>query len=345
MSFLHRTIREFLQSTFQGHETFKQIFADMSPGLLYGKLTLAQLIYKCPGGLKYDYRYELKFLQERMEKLSPAIYRPSQTQYHLPAFLSKALSSAASTNRMLHDCGNCQHCPRATLSFLHLAANTGHEEYVLSELAVDPNCQGEHNLFSLELSALDGGHSNLGSKILMRGRSIHRHIALHVEKLLEYGYSPDPCLPTVPTWLLIMRDIMEIFFRNNTSDLEYFNYDRLNCLLDFARAHIVSTINMEDCYIIIRQNGSEISISLANLLRTLAAITSAQDDFERRRAGTGSEAVKDTLASIVQTMPSSSFLPPDKFVKDVLESNTRNAFVEVKCDEYSVSTDWCYMIY
>jgi hypothetical protein len=181
VQFLHRTVREFLTEK-PDKDDFKMHFPYSPPGEVYGKLRIAEIVYKCPSSLSNStdqitttvYESMLSLSQSRNDKLW-ALSSSLVAQFRLAC--EKML--VGMTTQGFMSINQLQSSSRG--SFMHLAICSGQHDYVMHELkrTVHFSELDQDVNLSLIISALSFGRIGLALELLTNDVPIDRKFSLH----------------------------------------------------------------------------------------------------------------------------------------------------------------------
>jgi hypothetical protein len=257
-----------LQERFQQND-FDQHFLGCSPGEIYGKIRLAEISHRCPPNTSDDAGLMNRFIVDGMYSLSPLTgYQLSS--YSLPLDLAKRLRLVCERAGFNSVCSkfNCLNeviKRTGTGSFLHLAAASGHMEYVMTELQEDTHLLNhDDKRVSLELSALFGRGNDLVSELLGSGGSLQQHISLH--HISSRPEDRHRRIETAPIWIIAMYMTLESAFNIYTTTDSSLRDLRI---FELILKHVIASIGTAGCEICIIHR-KETWLTLGNTFRVLA---------------------------------------------------------------------------
>jgi hypothetical protein len=350
VQFLHRTCRDFLRERLQD-EHFLKLFSMITPGEIYGRIRLSELNYRCPAHMIPGDHLWGVYLVNGMYMLSPANRKKSNGLFGLPPALADRFR-LTSQGAGFYTIGWNIRCENKTMekpeeaSFLHLAAGSGHEEYVLGKLQDDQNLLNDRDGdLSIELSALGHERTRLASQILKYGGSVHRQIQLHRAIPSKHDQLSD--IKTIPLWMIVVYAAVSRGTRYALENDEDVSRGAI-ALWEFFLQHILSSLVADEMRCEISIIGEAKSyISLGDLLPLLARQYSSL---------IVSECMNQECWRVVGFMPTITdqakhhkYGRPHNEAQQMDDIPVLNALMqrrmvqfEVKNHEYVMNNDWCF---
>lgn len=224
VQFFHRSVGDYLKVPSRKSELLES-FSNFNPTEVYGRLCLAELVYGMATAPIGHSTYPHDFISQVILRLGPRY--PDNTEFSREVAEGykrlirelEGICDDESDMKVLHfDFGDGSSIPGYPGFFCHLGAWSGHSQYVLHEIANNPDILRADAGASILASAIAGGEPDLVSSLLGCGASPHDEILVEFasdSNLDQYtglpGYTDLPEYIGLPRYRLVRHVLAPVW--------------------------------------------------------------------------------------------------------------------------------------
>jgi len=222
VQFFHRTARDYLLQSAERLKALQGSFPGFEQVNPYGRIRLAEYLLGHDGSYalrgKIDFERQLRAELQELRTLYPQhsldLFRKFQavTPQHCDTQSGQPIGAPFQYHR--NGLSKSYSISRRQASFLHFAAYHGFDEFVINEIAVNPQLSRTTEDLSLLIAAIDGGQWKLSLALLDTGIALDDIYFLRSASQYGTGNFKDEC----PVWVLASACLVQWHLSNFTRD-------------------------------------------------------------------------------------------------------------------------------
>jgi hypothetical protein len=222
VQFFHRTARDYLLQSAERLKALQDSFPGFEEVDPYGRIRLAEYLLGHDGSYALremaDFERQLRADLQELRTLYPQhsldLFRKFQVVNRQHCDTQSGQSIGVPPQYHRHGLDRRWAYPELQASFLHFAAYHGFDEFVLNEIAVNPQLSRTTEDLSLLIAAIDGRQWELSLALLDTGIALDDIYFLRSASQYGTGNFKDEC----PVWVLASACLVQWHLSNFTQD-------------------------------------------------------------------------------------------------------------------------------